>query len=418
MVTYKTPGVHIENVLSEPARILRTGVPVFLGLLCTQGLLCEAPTSELAATFVCKPIAGSPGVSIIRNRNHLSLPQRTFSPAADPGISSRSSENLSHYLKAPTPPAPARAKAGVDRGATGQAAMPSLSAAEPAAISAKPQRFTLWPQFEATYGALKPFGFLAYAVRGFFENGGSLCYVQVIGYKDNVPGALDAGLATLASYDDYDLVCVPDIMWPEHTTTPGSQGVITLTSLQSMAILDALLAADIETVGAQRRQLDGDNGALYYPWVRVLGGPSLTGGFVPPCGQVAGVYARCDQRIGVHKAPANEVLEGVLELETVLTDDQQGPLNEAGINCLRAFPRRGLRIWGARTLSSGPTWRYVSERRVILTAARWIERNLTDIVFEPHTPRLWDRIVRDLTAYFSDLVSRGALSAPPGGQAF
>jgi hypothetical protein len=181
-----------------------------------------------------------------------------------------------------------------------------------------------------------------------------------------------------------------------------------------MAILDSLPGAGVEAVVAQGRQLNGDNGALYYPWVRTLGGTF----FVPPCGHVAGVYARCDQRVGVHKAPANEVLEGVLDLETVLTDDQQEPLNEVSINCLRAFPRRGLRVWGARTLSSGSTWRYVSERRVILTAARWIERNLTDIVFEPHTPRLWDRIVRELTAYFTDLVRRGALSAPPDGQAF
>lgn len=434
MVTYKTPGVHIENVLSEPARILRTGVPVFLGLVDTKGLLCEEElTSELAETFVCKPIADSPGVSIVRNRNYLSLPQRTFAPPADLRIPSRSSGDQSIYLKAPVQRAraPTRATAGTGGEATAPADMPPpLSPAEPSTLSAKPQRFTLWPQFEATYGALKPFGFLTYAVRGFFENGGSLCYVQVIGYTHRISLALDAGLATLAPYDDYDLVCVPDIMWQDRTTTPGSQDALALTGLQSavlehcrqlgdrMAILDSLPQVDIETVRAKRRRIQGDNGALYYPWVRVQGGPLLTEGYVPPCGHVAGIYARCDQRTGVHKAPANEIVEGVLELQTTLTDDQQGLLNDDSINCLRAFPRRGIRVWGARTLSAGPTWRYVNGRRVILTAARWIERNLTDILFEPHTPRLWDRIVRELTAYFTDLVSRGALSAPPDGQAF
>jgi phage tail sheath protein FI len=133
---------------------------------------------------------------------------------------------------------------------------------------------------------------------------------------------------------------------------------------------------------------------------------------------VAGVFARCDQRVGVHKAPANERLEGVLELETALTDDQQGPLNEQNVNCIRAFPRRGIRVWGARTLSSGSAWRYINERRVILTAVRWIDLNLADTVFEANTPRLWDRIVRELTAYLTDLVRRGALSAPPDGPAF
>ncbi len=211
MYPYQTPGVHIENVLSEPARILRTGVPVFLGLVDTKGLLCEEQlSSALAETFVCKPIADSPGVSIVRNRYYLSLPQRTFAPPADLRIPSHSSGDQSIYLKAPTQRArtPTRATAGTGGEAAAPAEVPPpLSPAELSALSAKPQRFTLWPQFEATYGALKPFGFLAYAVRGFFENGGSLCYVQVIGYTHVISAALDAGLATLAPYDDYDLVC-------------------------------------------------------------------------------------------------------------------------------------------------------------------------------------------------------------------
>jgi phage tail sheath protein FI len=93
-------------------------------------------------------------------------------------------------------------------------------------------------------------------------------------------------------------------------------------------------------------------------------------------------------------------------------------LNEVGINCLRAFPRRGIRVWGARTLRRGSTWRYINVRRVMMTAARWINRNMADVACEPHTPRLWDSITRDLTAYFGDLARRGALVGPPNAEAF
>ena len=86
-------------------------------------------------------------------------------------------------------------------------------------------------------------------------------------------------------------------------------------------------------------------------------------------------------------------------------------LNEASINCLRAFPRRGIRVWGARTLGQDSTWRYVNVRRIFLTAVRWIEHNMTDVVFEPNNARCGRRIVRDLTAYFTSLVEQGALAA-------
>jgi phage tail sheath protein FI len=138
---------------------------------------------------------------------------------------------------------------------------------------------------------------------------------------------------------------------------------------------------------------------------------------VPPSGHVAGIYARSDQQRGIHKAPANEVLEGVLDLEVNLTDEQQGELNPEGVNCLRAFPGRGIRVWGARTLSGEP-WVYVNVRRLFLTAARWIERNLAQKVFEPNDSRLWEQIKRELTAYFSALLRQGGLRGNTAQDAF
>jgi phage tail sheath protein FI len=130
------------------------------------------------------------------------------------------------------------------------------------------------------------------------------------------------------------------------------------------------------------------------------------------------VIARTDRAIGVHKAPANEELTDVLALATNLTDEDQGPLNEQGINCIRAFARHGIRVWGARTVSDRNAWQYINVRRVITTAVRWIERNMADVVFESHTEELWARIERDLTVYFTKLLEQGALAGRSSQGAF
>ena len=310
----------------------------------------------------------------------------------------------------------------------------------------QPQLLTLWPQFEQQFGAPLTNGYLYYAVRGFFENGGLLCYV--VRLADNV-GAVEAlrnGLEPLAPLNAMDLVCAPDIMRPRQQGLNSNEWLPpSPDEVQSMqtavldhctmlgdrfAILDALPCAGIEGVMKQRQTLSALNGALYYPWLQLANGPVqppeiqiqdcplLVQGFVPPCGHVAGIYARSDQRMGVYKAPANETVEGVLDLEMNLSNAQQGLLNPEGVNCLRAFPGRGIRVWGARTLSREAVWTYVNVRRLFLTAGRWIERNMTGVVFEPHDIRLWARISRELTAYFNDLFQHGALKGSTAQEAF
>ena len=120
----------------------------------------------------------------------------------------------------------------------------------------------------------------------------------------------------------------------------------------------------------------------------------------------------------MHKAPANEVIEGAVDLETAVSDGIQGDLNPAGVNCLRAFPGRGIRVWGARTVSQENAWIYVNVRRLFLTAGRWIERSMAGVVFEPHNLKLWGRITRELTAYFLDLFRSGALKGATAQEGF
>jgi uncharacterized protein len=292
-----------------------------------------------------------------------------------------------------------------------------------------PQLLTLWTQFEAKFGPPLSTGYLGSAVRGFFENGGSLCYVVPLNATLSTEAALRQGLSALVTVDAIDLVCASDIMRPRQPENlPPDRGEVS--SMQAavldhcdklgdrFALLDALPGASLEMVVQHRRGLSATNGALYYPWVRVPDRPELTNGFVPPCGHVAGVYARSDQRVGVHKAPANDVLQGVLDLEVNLTNAQQDLLNPEGVNCLRAFPGRGIRIWGARTLSRDPAWTYINVRRLFLTVGRWIERNMAAAAFESNEPRLWARIGRELTAYFTDLFRRGALKGRTPQEAF
>ena len=301
-----------------------------------------------------------------------------------------------------------------------------------------PQIITLWPQFEEYFGKPRSDNYLSYAVRGFFETGGTLCYVIPLNDAISPEEALSRGLDALAPLDTIDLICAPDIMWLyQQRKLPSENDVLKMQAAvlkhcetldDRFAILDSLPSATEAEVkdhpGKIRRQggLKGTNGALYYPWVRVLDGPALTDGFVPPCGHVAGVCDRSDQRVGVHKAPANEVLEGVLDLEVNLTNAQQGELNPMGVNCLRAFPGRGIRVWGARTLAAegNAAWRYVNVRRLFLTVGRWIERTMTraTVVFEPNDHKLWARIGRELTAYCNDLFKRGALKGRTPQEAF
>jgi phage tail sheath protein FI len=142
---------------------------------------------------------------------------------------------------------------------------------------------------------------------------------------------------------------------------------------------------------------------------------------VPSCGHLAGIYARSDRDIGTHKTPANYPLEGVVDLSTPISHADQTALNPEtgiGINCLRSLPGRGIRVWGTRTLSSDPNWKYINVRRLFLMVRRWIEQNLAEVTFEPNDFNLWVRIERELIAYLESLLRQGALQGRTPQEAF
>jgi phage tail sheath protein FI len=186
-----------------------------------------------------------------------------------------------------------------------------------------------------------------------------------------------------------------------------------------VAVLDAPFSTakdgrlGLEPIRAWRRRFDTSYGALYYPWVTVsdplrLGGAPTRA--IPPSGHVTGFIARTDLTIGVHKAPANGALGWIQDLTVTVDDTPHGVLNDEHINALRAFPGRGLRIFGARTLSSDTDWRFLNIRRLLLMIERAVGLACQWAAFEPNDDATRAKLHRGLTSLLVGQWERGALA--------
>jgi len=240
-----------------------------------------------------------------------------------------------------------------------------------------------------------------------------------------------SGLMGLELPEEVTMVMCPDIMALYQTGKLTKEGVKTIQTAMiahcnnmknRVAILDCLPELNPQQVKdwvVNECGYDSSYAAIYYPWIKVanpLPGPETV--FVPPCGHMAGVYARVDSTRGVHKAPANEIVQGAVGLQTFLTKSEQEILNPNRINCIRSFPGRGIRIWGARTLSSNASWRYLNVRRLFNFVEKSIENGTQWAVFEPNDQRLWARLTRDIRAFLKRVWSDGALFGLTPEEAF
>jgi phage tail sheath protein FI len=239
-----------------------------------------------------------------------------------------------------------------------------------------------------------------------------------------------SGVEGLEVMEDVTMLCVPDLM----STPPGEKlNLDQVKAVQTamiahcerlgdrVAIIDSPPNATPQEIKDWRMNIagyDSSYAALYYPWIQVddpiLNRPI----YIPPSGHMAGIWARNDNTRGVHKAPANEVVLGATGLAYNCTKGEQDTLNPNGVNCIRAFPGRGIRVWGARTLSSNPSWRYINVRRLFNYVEKSIERGTQWVVFEPNDLMLWARVRRDVGAFMSTVWSSGALFGASPGQAF
>lgn len=227
------------------------------------------------------------------------------------------------------------------------------------------------------------------------------------------------GIFTLESIDDIGIVAVPG-----QTSQDVQNALINHCTLMRyrFAVLDSQPNARLSDIQTQRQQYDTTYGAVYYPWlvIRDAFGRRDDTLNIPPSGHVAGVYARSDVQRGVHKAPANEVILGIRDLQVRLTKGEQDILNPKHINCVRDFRdmNRGLRVWGARTLSSDPEWKYVNVRRLFLFVEKSIERGTQFAVFEPNSEPLWATINRSVTNFLVAVWRSGALEGTKQEEAF
>jgi phage tail sheath protein FI len=259
--------------------------------------------------------------------------------------------------------------------------------------------------------------------------------VPVNGKKFSGSETARTGINGLAIADEVTMVIVPDLV----TAATKEDGTVDLglwksvqTSLighcelqgNRMAILDAPPGMTVQQIKEWRNDVamyDSQFAAFYYPWIKVENPASTNGDreiFVPPSGHIAGVWARTDDTRGVWKAPANDTIRGCLDVERPITKAEQGLLNPIGINCIRPFGTRGIRIWGARTLSSDSDWRYVNVRRLFNMVETTILDGTQYAVFEPNDMKLWEGVKRTLTAFLTGLWRQGALFGAAPDQAF
>jgi len=265
--------------------------------------------------------------------------------------------------------------------------------------------------------------------------------VTLAGATDPLPSSLGAddyigdpadrtGFSGLEAVDEVTMICVPDLL------AAYQRGLLDLDAVQAvqlamiahcelmgdrMAILDpppGLNAQQIKEWRVDKAGYDSKYAALYWPWVRVMDPSTGKPMAVPPSGHVAGIWGRNDDTRGVHKAPANEVIRGALAPELQLTKPEHDLLNPVGINCIRSFPGRGVRIWGARTLSSDPAWRYVNVRRLFIYLEESILNGTQWVVFEPNDDALWSKIRRTISAFLVNEWRKGALFGLTPDEAF
>jgi phage tail sheath protein FI len=238
------------------------------------------------------------------------------------------------------------------------------------------------------------------------------------------------GFGGLEAIDNVTMLAVPDLM------AALEQGAISLDDVKAVqlamiahcelmadrvAILDTPPGLNAQQVKDWRMDVTGYDSkyaTMYWPWIKVADPVAGKQVFVPPSGHVAGIWARNDSTRGVHKAPANEVVRGAVTLELNITKGEHDTLNPVAVNCIRAFPGQGIRVWGARTLSSDPEWRYLNVRRLFNYVEKSILNGTNWVVFEPNDPKLWDSVKRTINMFLRRVWRDGALFGRTPAQAF
>ncbi|WP_025846039.1 phage tail sheath family protein [Paenibacillus ehimensis] len=224
------------------------------------------------------------------------------------------------------------------------------------------------------------------------------------------------GIQAFIDNDEVSLMAVPGVTDPNvqlalvaHCENLGSRFAILDIPRDKTKIADVMTHRDI---------FDTQYAAMYHPWLQVFDPLDKRNIYIPPSGSVAGIYARSDNTRGVHKAPANEVVRGCVGLDCQYNKGEQDILNPRGVNLIRSFTGQGIRVWGARTLSSNGLWKYVNVRRLFIFVEGSIKNGTNWVVFEPNDEKLWARVHRTIDAFLTRVWKDGALAGTSPGEAF
>jgi uncharacterized protein len=334
---------------------------------------------------------------------------------------------------------------------------------------------TNWTQYNNLFGGFVEGAYLPDAVYGYFNNGGGPCYVtsllaleempepktkpkaraakkaddkddgkgdsstpepepagDPISAKDFIGDAAErTGINGLEALTNVSLVVCPDIFYGYDGSTSAKTRIKQIQTAMiahcenmqyRFALLDTPPNLNAQEAKEWREYVNFDTSyaAMYYPWIEVadLSDSPTNSKYVPPSGHVVGIYNRTDSERGVHKAPANAVILGATNLEIDLTRGEQDTLNPIGVNCIRSFPGRGIRVWGARTLSSDGSWRYINVRRLFSQVGQSLDAGMQWVVFEPNDSNLWAKVRRDITAFLRVIWRSGALFGATPESAF
>jgi phage tail sheath protein FI len=259
-----------------------------------------------------------------------------------------------------------------------------------------------------------PKNILAHAVYGFFNNGGTRCFVVWVAAEADIAKALES----FEAIDEIAIVAAPGVT-SQTGLTPVKDHCQKLGD--RFAILDSPETVDMSspTLVSTLMLFNSDYAAMYLPWITVFDPDSNKEMNVPPSGHMAGIYARVDTQRGVHKAPANETVMGAVGLKYNISKAQQDGLNPQGINCIRSL-NGNIRVWGARTLGGDANgeFKYINVRRLFNFLRESIDEGTQWAVFEPNSPELWAKIRRNVTAFLMTVWRSGALFGTAPEQAF
>lgn len=224
------------------------------------------------------------------------------------------------------------------------------------------------------------------------------------------------GIQSFSDNDNVSIMAVPGV------TDPNVQ-LMLVAHCENLASRFAVLdmpkdAKKIDDIVAHRDIVDSNYAAMYHPWLEVFDPLDKKNIAIPPSGSVIGIYARSDTSRGVHKAPANETVRACVGLDCQFNKGEQDILNPKGVNLIRSFPGQGIRVWGARTASSDPSWKYINVRRLFIFIEESIKANTNWAVFEPNDEVLWVRVKRTIDVFLTGLWRNGALAGSAPSEAF